>query len=70
MKNKKNLPSNGRLGKTALTCDKLSSFVCVDKKTLISNLKQFQAGVKKKEEVEANADVFFEHLRRFNLGVK
>ena len=59
-KTKKSPPNKGRLG----------NFVCVDKKTLISNLKQFQAGVKSKEEVEANADMFFESMRRLNLGRK
>ena len=59
-KTKKNLPCNGRLG----------NLILVDKKRLSKKLSQFQAGVKSKEQVEANADVFFEHLRRFNLGVK
>jgi len=57
-KTKKSPPSKGKLG----------DFVIPNKKTVISNLKQFQAGVKSKEEVEANADVFFESMRRLNLG--
>ena len=60
MKNKKNLPCNGRLG----------NLILVDKKRLSKELSDFQAGVKSKEEVEANADVFFESMRRLNLGVK
>ena len=59
-KTKKNLPCNGRLG----------NLILVDKKRLSKKLSQFQAGVKSKEEVEANADVFFESMRRLNLGVK
>ena len=59
-KNKKNLPCNGRLG----------NLILVDKKRLSRELSDFQAGVKSKEEVEANADVFFESMRRLNLGVK
>ena len=60
MKKQKNLPSNGRLG----------NLILVDKKRLSKELSQFQAGVKSKEQVEANADVFFESMRRLNLGVK
>ena len=55
---KKSLPDNGRLG----------NFVLPDKEAINSNLKQFQAGVKKKEDVEATVDVFFEQMRRLNLG--
>lgn len=58
MKTKKNLPSNGRLG----------NLILVDKKRLSKELSDFQAGVKKKEDVEAVADVFFEQMRRLNLG--
>jgi len=42
----------------------------VDKKRLATELSQFQAGVKTKEQVEANADVLFERLRRLNMGAK
>lgn len=49
---------------------RLTNFVCVDKERLHKELSQFQAGVKSKEEVEATADVFFEQMRRLNLGVK
>ncbi len=59
-KTKKSPPCNGRLG----------NFVLVDKKRLSTELSQFQAGVKSKEEVEATADVLFERLRRLNMGVK
>ncbi len=60
MKKEKNLPSNGRLG----------NLILVDKKRLHKELSDFEKGVKTKEQVEANADVLFEHLRRLNLGVK
>ena len=59
-KKKKSPPCNGRLG----------NFVLVDKKRLAKELSHFQAGVKSKEDVEAVADVFFEQMRRLNLGVK
>jgi len=57
---KKSPPSNGRLG----------NFILVDKKRLATEISQFKAGVKSKEEVEANADVLFERLRRLNMGWK
>ena len=49
---------------------RLGNFVLVDKKRLSKELSDFQAGVKSKEEVEAVADVLFEHLRRANMRVK
>lgn len=57
---KKSPPSNGRLG----------NFILVDKKRLATELAQFQAGVKSKEEVEAVLDPLFECLRRANLRWK
>lgn len=59
-KTKKSPPCNGRLG----------NFILMDKKRLATELSQFEEGVKSKEEVEANADVLFEHLRRLNMGAK
>ena len=59
-KEKKNLPSKGRL----------ENFVLVNKQRLAKELSDFQAGVKSKEEVEATADVLFEHLRRVNMRWK
>ena len=59
-KKKESSPSEGKLG----------NFVLPDKEAVNSNLKQFQAGVKPKEDVEAVMDAFFEQMRRFNLGVR
>jgi len=55
---KKNPPDKGRLG----------DFVCVSKQRLAKELSDFRNNVKSKEEVEAVADVFFESMRRLNLG--
>lgn len=60
MKKQKNLPDKGRLGK----------FVCVDKQRLAKELSDFQNNVKSRKEVEATADVFFESMRRLNMGRK
>ncbi len=54
MKKRKSPPSNGRLG----------NLILVDKKRLHKELSDFEKGVKTKEQVEANADVLFEHLRK------
>jgi len=59
-KTKKSPPCNGRLG----------NFVLVDKKRLATELSQFEAGVKSKEEVEATIDGLFGTMRRFDMGRK
>jgi len=56
--------------KSPLCKSRLGNFVLVDKKRLTKELSQFEAGVKSKEEVEATVDVYFESMRRLNLGVK
>ena len=48
----------------------LGNLILVDKKRLVQKLSQFQMGVKSKEEVEAVAEVLFEQMRRFNIGLK
>lgn len=69
-KKKKSLPATGRLRNNNRSSDKLNSFVLVDKQRLAQSLKDFQAGVKSKEQVEAVADVLFERLRRVNMRWK
>lgn len=49
---------------------RLGSFVIPNKAKVEESLSQFKKGVKTKQEVEAIADVFFESMRRFDVGVK
>jgi len=60
LKTKKSPPCKSRLG----------NLILVDKKRLATEISQFKAGVKSKEEVEATVDAYFESMRRLNLGVK
>ena len=48
--------------------DRLGNFVLIDKQRLSKELSDFKSGVKSKEDVEIVADVFFEQMRKLNLG--
>jgi len=45
-------------------------FVLMDKKELIKLLHDYEAGVKRIEEVQPFVDIYFDRLMRLNMGLK